>query len=117
MGDRYDRDTMARRRRHDGLKYPEPILRWGLGSSIAGVGHNGGPPIDEEPGYLVRRFCWKKAHQEAWKTPPMAILRFRVSRAEAAGVSYETYMTELLDTGRHLQVEDIDAASGRPKAF
>lgn len=115
MGDRYDRDMMARRRRHEGLKFPEPILRWGLGSAVAGVGHNGGPPLDEEPGYLVRRYCWKKAHREAWKTPPMPILKFRVARAEAAGVSYEAYMSELLDTGRRLQIEDVDPTTGRRK--
>jgi hypothetical protein len=37
----------------------------------------------------------------------MGILKFRVSRAEAAGISYEDYMLELLDTGRHLQADDV----------
>jgi hypothetical protein len=36
----------------------------------------------------------------------MAVLKFRVARAEAAGVTYEQYLLELLDTGRHLQKED-----------
>ncbi len=108
MGDRYDRELMNRRRRFGGMKIPEPILRWGLGDP-AGVGHNNGPPLDEEPGYLLRRAYWTKAHKEAWKTPPMAILKFRVARAEAAGVTYEEYVSELLDTGRHLQASDVAA--------
>jgi hypothetical protein len=37
----------------------------------------------------------------------MSILKFRLARAEAAGVSYEEYMLELLDTGRHLQAADM----------
>ncbi|MEZ5852532.1 MAG: hypothetical protein R3D68_18015 [Hyphomicrobiaceae bacterium] len=36
----------------------------------------------------------------------MSVLRFRVARAEAAGVTYEEYVSELLDTGRHLQAGD-----------
>jgi hypothetical protein len=36
----------------------------------------------------------------------MSILRFRVARAEAAGVSYEEYVSTLLDTGRHMQAGD-----------
>jgi hypothetical protein len=30
-----------------------------------------------------------------------------VARAEAAGVTYREYMLELLDSGRHLQAEDV----------
>jgi hypothetical protein len=48
------------------------------------------------------------------KNSPLDILRFRVARAEAAGVSYETYMLTLLDTGRHLQKGDLPAASSGP---
>jgi len=71
------------------------------------IGHNGGPPLeDEQPGYLWRKHLWTKAYKQAWKTPSMAVLKFRVARAEAAGVTYEQYMLELLDTGRHLQKDD-----------
>ena len=102
MGDRYDRNL--RRHRRFGLALPpEPLLGWGLG-------HNGGPALeDKEPGYLWRRHCWTKAHREVWKNPGMSVLKFRVARAEAAGVSYHEYMLELLDTGRHLQKEDVEA--------
>lgn len=108
MGDRYDRELMSRRRRFGGMKIPAPILRWGLGD-LPVIGHNNGPPLDEEPGYLLRRHYWNKAHQAAWKTPQMPILKFRVARAEAAGVSYQEYTSTLLDTGRHLQRSDVEA--------
>ena len=43
----------------------------------------------------------------------MDILRFRLARAEAAGVTYEQYMLTLLDTGRHLQKEDVEGRVGK----
>ncbi len=107
MGDRYDRDRAARRKRFGSAVPPEPILTWGIGD-VSKLGHNGGPPLEEEPGYLWRKYRWTKAYQEAWKTPSMAVLRFRVARAEAAGLSYHDYMLALLDTGRHLQKADAD---------
>ena len=101
MGDRHEQKRLHRR---FGLTLPpEPSLNWGLG-------HNGGPELeDEPPGYLWRRHCWTKAHREVWKNPGMSVMKFRVARAEAAGVSYREYMLHLLDTGRHLQKEDVEA--------
>jgi hypothetical protein len=64
------------------------------------IGHNGGPPLD--PGVSWRRFCWKKAHGRAWKTPPREIALARLARAEELGVSYREYASVLLDTGRRL---------------
>jgi hypothetical protein len=107
MGDRYDRDRAVRLKRYGGTLPPEPILTWGIGD-VTATGHNGGPPLDEEPGYLWRKYRWTKAYKAVWKTPSMAVLKFRVARAEAAGLTYEQYMLELLDTGRHLQKEDVD---------
>ncbi len=108
MGDRYDRKHRGDRSRLPHLrgKPPPEILAWGLAKPV-GIGHNNGPPLDEEPGYLWRRYRWTKAHAEAWKTPSMSILKFRVARAEAAGVPYERYVCELLDSGRHLQRGDV----------
>jgi hypothetical protein len=126
MGDRYERRGRrgAKGVSHLAGKPPPEILSWGL-SKPATLGHNNGPPLeDETPGYLWRRYRWKKAHAAAWKTPSMSVLKFRVARAEAAGVSYERYMSELLDTGRHLQREDVEEqraeatlAAGRRRAF
>ena len=76
--------------------------------ALAGLGHNGGPPLEEERPPLLVRYAWTRAHREAWKNPSMGVLKFRVARAEAAGISYREYMLTLLDTGRHLQKADIE---------
>ena len=111
MGDRYDRSQ--KRGLHPalrGLKPPHEILVWGLPVRI---GHNQGPPLDEPVTDAFVRWCWRKAHREAWKNPSLSILKMRVARAEAAGVSYREYMLELLDTGRHLQAGDIAKRRGK----
>ena len=59
------------------------------------------------------RWRWRKLHKEAWKNPPLSILKLRVARAEAAGVTYREYMLELLDTGRHLQPGDAARRRGK----
>jgi hypothetical protein len=71
----------------------------------AGLGHNGGPPLDDEPPgkLLFVRHCWTKAREAAWRPPCRDIALFRLRRAEAAGLSYEAYMLTLLDTGRYPQ--------------
>jgi hypothetical protein len=119
MGDRPDRkqgrDRAKRLQRYGSPLPPEPILTWGIGDlaqssnqSTNALGHNGGPPLEDEQGYLWRKYRWTKAYKEAWKPPSMSVLKFRVARAEAAGLSYHDYMLELLDTGRHLQKADVD---------
>jgi hypothetical protein len=92
---------------------PQPVIQsWRVGlewgqQPAAEIGHNNGPPLeDPQPGYLWRRHCWTKAHAEAWKTPSMGVLKFRMQRAEAAGLSYRDYMLTLLNTGRHAQKGD-----------
>jgi len=69
-------------------------------SVLYGIGHNGGPPLD--PGVDWRRFCWKRAHKRAWKTPPREIAFARLARAQALGLSYREYAAVLLDKGVHL---------------
>ncbi len=118
MGDRYDRNR--RRGLHPVLrglpKPPSEIIGWGL-TAPARIGHNQGPPLDEPTADLFVRYRWRKAHAEVWKNPPLSILKLRVARAQAAGVSYREYMLELLDSGRHLQADDVararDEAAGR----
>lgn len=115
MGDRYDRRARGGWR-HPGLaslRPPPEIIGWGL-SSRARIGHNQGPPLDEPVGDAFVRYRWRKAHREAWKNPSLSIIKLRVARAEAAGVSYRTYMLELLDSGRHLQAADVAKRSAIP---
>jgi len=111
MGDRYDRNR--RRGLHPALralpKPPPEIMAWGL-TAPARIGHNQGPPLEEPAVDLFVRYRWRKAHAEVWKNPSLSILRLRMARAEAAGVSYREYMLELLDSGRHLQAEDVGKA-------
>jgi hypothetical protein len=113
MGDRYDRNR--RRGLHPALralpKPPPEIMAWGL-TAPARIGHNQGPPLDEPAVDLFVRYRWRKAHAEVWKNPSLSILRLRMARAEAAGVSYREYMLELLDSGRHLQAQDVGKGKG-----
>ena len=85
------------------MKPPSPLISRGL---AVGVGHNGGPPIDEPVNDLFVRYRWRKAHKEVWKNPSHSIMMFRLARARAAGVTYEEYVSTLLDTGRHMQAGD-----------
>jgi hypothetical protein len=68
---------------------------------------------EEEGKYLAVAYCWKKAHDRAWKSVPYDIVMFRLSRAEAAGVSYREYTLEILERGRYLQKNKM---SGRQPA-
>lgn len=110
MGDRLERSRLLppRLRLELSLRPPHEMLEWGLSARI---GHNNGPPFDDEPNDAFVAWRWRKAHREAWKNPSMSILRFRVARAEAAGVTYREYMLELLDTGRHRQAGDAASPS------
>ena len=109
MGDRVEVSRLVRGPRPPWLKgrRPPEIVAWGLGAlAPAGIGHNNGPPLEETINDAFVRYRWRKAHREAWKNPSMSVMRFRVGRAEAAGVTYEQYMSTLLDTGRHMQAGD-----------
>lgn len=70
---------------------------------MIGIGHNGGPPLeDEDPGAVSwRLWCWRRAHRKAWSAPREITLR-RLERAEALGMSYHAYTLEILERGRHL---------------
>jgi hypothetical protein len=77
----------------------------GSSSASAGLGHNGGPPLDpgaDGPGAGWRAFCWRKAYARAWKTPPREVALARLTRAQALGISYREYTAVLLDRGVHL---------------
>ena len=69
-----------------------------------GVGHNGGPPLEET---LAERaswhaYVWRKAHKKAWKTPPREIALRRLARAEELGMTYKEYTLEIMERARYL---------------
>ena len=67
------------------------------------IGHNGGPPLaPPDPNEGWRRYCWRKAHKAAWKTPPREIALRRLERAEALGMTYREYTLEIMERGRYL---------------
>jgi hypothetical protein len=87
--------------------------------------HNGGPPLEDPPehvpewgdGGACEYFQWKAAVRRARKSAPHDIVMFRLSRAEAAGVDYETYVTELLERGNRLQAgDDLEKLRNRWKS-
>ena len=82
-------------------------------ANAAPAGHNGGPPLDQEhkPEWgndgIGNYFYWKAAHRRAWKNPSPGIVAFRIKKAERLGLTYEEYTLEILERGRHLQIEDV----------
>lgn len=64
----------------------------------AKIGHNQGPPLDA--GRTWRAYCWKKARAELIPPAPIEVVRRRVARARALGLSYAQYASIRLGTGR-----------------
>jgi hypothetical protein len=89
MGDRYFHP------RHPNL---ELLLRRSPDFGHAGIGHNGGPPLDMS----FRGWAWRKSLAKVWETPPREIALRRMARAERLGLGYRDYAAALLDTGCHL---------------
>jgi hypothetical protein len=68
-----------------------------------GLGHNGGPPLQEpDEGASWRLWCWRRASKKAWKTPPREVALRRLARAEELGMTYREYTLEILERGRFL---------------
>lgn len=90
---------------------PEDIPR-SAADLAAPAGHNGGPPLEHTPEWgndgIGNYFYWKAAHRKAWKNPSPGIVAFRINKAEKLGLTYEEYTLEILERGRHLQVEDVE---------
>jgi hypothetical protein len=78
------------------------------------AGHNGGPPLDDAhtPEWgddgIGNYFYWKAAHRRAWHNPSPGIVSFRIQKAERLGLTYEECTLEILERGRHLQIEDVE---------
>lgn len=105
MGDaRFNR--MPRRRR--AAAWPAEITA----ADIPGMGHNGGPPLDEHvpewgPNGIGNYFVWRAASEQAFKSVPKEVAVRRARKAEALGLTYREYQLEILERGRHLQAEDV----------
>lgn len=69
-------------------------------SIVPGLGHNGGPELEDDDPAGWRLWCWKRARKRAWSAPREVVLR-RLARAEAAGMTYHEYTLEILERGRH----------------
>ncbi len=65
----------------------------------AGIGHNGGPPLDVS----YHAWVWRKAHAKAWQSPGREVVMLRLRRAERLGLSYEAYTSVILDRGARLE--------------
>jgi len=81
--------------------------------SSASIGHNDGPPLEDEElpdwqiGDLFIAHCWKRARKAAWRVS-RDIALYRLERAERLGLTYEEYTLEILERGRNLQPQDKD---------
>ncbi len=85
-------------------------------TSIGRPGHNGGPPLQEAAhtpewgkGGPGNYFLWRNAHRAVWKAPSRETKLRRMEKAEALGLTYEEYTLEIMERGRFLQAEDIEA--------
>src|SRR5262245_5253200 len=110
MRDRYD--SNLKKPRHAALRGLAPPPANITSVLPARSAHSQGPPLEEPVADAFVRWRWRKVHRHVWTNPPLSILKLRVARAEAAGVSYREYMLELLDTGRHLQAADVAKRRG-----
>lgn len=74
--------------------------------------HNGGPPIEDYEGPPWGKgdphvfLHWQRAHRAAWKSVPREVMLFRMAKADRLGLTYAEYTVEIMERGRHLQVED-----------
>ena len=90
------------------------VIEQATSDDTIAAGHNGGPPLDEAhrpewgDGGIGNYFYWKAAHRRAWHNPSHGITAFRIKKAERLGLTYEEYTLEILERGRHLQVEDVE---------
>jgi hypothetical protein len=104
MGERTGIGNAARARLALGLNAlrrigSEVLENKAVSAEIPGIGHNGGPALEEPPVRDWHHYCWKRAHKAAWKTPPREIALRRLRRAEELGLTYQEYTAIILDRG------------------
>jgi len=76
---------------------------------------NGGPALDDDAGHtppwgrngIGRYFEWAAAKKQAYDAP-FDIARIRAQRAALIGLTYEEYVSEILERGRYLNASDKD---------
>jgi len=66
--------------------------------ALPGIGHNDGPPLDK--GRSWRAYAWRRARAETLPKAPLEVVRRRVARAAALGLTYAQYASIHLGTGR-----------------
>ncbi len=94
------------------LRFPSPVEP--AAPPLPAARHNGGPALDDYGGPPwgkgdPHRFLhWQRAHKAAWKSVSADVMRFRMDKADRLGLTYEEYTLEILERGRHLQVEDVE---------
>jgi hypothetical protein len=104
MGDaRFNRPP----RRLRGIAPPPEIVA----ADIAGIGHNGGPPLEEYvpewgPNGIGNYFEWRQASEAAFNDMPFDTAMRRAKKAESLGLTFREYQLEILERGRFLQAED-----------
>lgn len=72
---------------------------------LAGLGHNGGSPLDPDPDDLHaswRLFTWKRAVKRVWNRPERETAVQRLARAEARGMTYRQHTLEIMEHGVYL---------------
>jgi hypothetical protein len=80
-------------------------------ADIAGIGHNGGPPLEHEPEWgkgIGNYFVWRAASEAAFKSVPVETMLRRARKAEALGLTYREYQLEILERGIYLQASDTE---------
>jgi hypothetical protein len=82
-------------------------------ADIAGIGHNGGPPLDDHvpewgAGGIGTYFAWRGASEAAFKKVPIETAIRRATKAQEIGLTYREYQLEILERGRFLQKEDVE---------
>jgi hypothetical protein len=103
----------------DKTSAPKPMSQT---DRVVTSGHNRGPPLNDghKPewgeGGIGNYFYWKAAHRAAWRSTSRDVSLFRLRRAERLGLTYEEYTLEILERGRHLQIEDVERIAEIKKA-
>lgn len=81
---------------------------------LPGIGHNGGPPLEDPhvPEWgtdgIGNYFEWKASLAAAFNDVPYDTAIRRARKAEQLGLTYNEYTLEILERGRHLQIEDAE---------